>query len=290
MKISCVILNYNDATTTIKLINEIEKFNSLDTIIVVDNLSTDDSFEKLQTYSNNRIKVIQTDKNGGYGYGNNVGIRYSINEFQSDYILVSNPDVHFSDECVIKMSYFLENNNEYGIVAPLALDNQGENQKLIAWKLQKKWDYIFSASMIYLKYFSGKLYDSIYFEGKSSVDVDVVPGSLLMVNAEYMLKYGMYDENNFLYSEEEMLALKFKKARLKTRLLLEDTYIHEHSVSISKSFPSEIKKKRMNLNSRIYVLNHYYEIKNWEKKVIDLFSRVAFLENKVIFKIKDLRK
>lgn len=290
MKISCVILNYNDATTTINLINEIKNFNSLDTIVVVDNLSTDDSYEKLKTYSNDRIKVIQTDKNGGYGYGNNVGIRYSVNEFQSDYILVSNPDVHFTDECVINMSYFLENNDQYGIVAPRALDTQGNNQKLIAWKLQKKWDYMFSASMVYLKYFSGKYYDSVYFEEKSSVDVDVVPGSLLMVNAEYMLKYGMYDENNFLYSEEEMLALKFKKAGLKTRLLLEDTYIHEHSVSISKSFPFEIKKKRMNLNSRVYLLNHYYEIKNWEKKVIHLFSRVAFLENKLIFKIKDIRK
>lgn len=288
MKISCVILNYNDETTTTCLIKEIEHFSALTSIVVVDNLSTDNSFEILKKHATEKIHVIQTDKNGGYGYGNNFGIRYAVRHSSADYILIANPDVHFSNDIIIAMAEFLDNNIDYAVVAPRALKPSGEDQKLLAWKLQSKWDYLLSGSMIYLKYFSDKFYPKSYYDGKGQADVAVVPGSLLMVTAKYMMKYGMYDEKNFLYSEEEIIAIKFKNAGLKTRLLLNDTYIHEHSVSISKSFPSELKKKRMNLDSRIFVLNHYYEATKLEKKIVKIISKVAFMENTLLFKIKKL--
>ena len=45
-RIGCVILNYNDSETTIKLLSHISGFDSLDEIIVVDNKSTDDSSDE----------------------------------------------------------------------------------------------------------------------------------------------------------------------------------------------------------------------------------------------------
>lgn len=288
MKISCVILNYNDVATTTCLIKEIESYSALTSIVVVDNLSTDNSFEILTEYATEKIHVIRADKNGGYGHGNNIGIRYAVEQLLSDYILIANPDVHFSNDTVVAMAKFLDNNIDYAVVAPRALKPSGENQNLLAWKLQSKWDYTLSGSMIYLKYFSDKYYPESFYAGKDELDVAVVPGSLLMVTAKYMMKFGMYDANNFLYAEEEMIAIKFKKVGLKTRLLLNYTYVHEHSVSISKSFPSELKKKRMNLESRIFVLNHYYKVTNLEKKIVNVISKIAFIENTIIFKIKKL--
>lgn len=288
MTTSCIILNYNDEKTTSFLIEEIKDYESLDSIVVVDNLSTDGSFEKLKRYRSEKIHVICADRNGGYGYGNNVGIRYAVAHLNADYILISNPDVHFSESTVLKMTSFLFENKNYAIVAPRALTTKEVDQTLLAWKLQRKWDYALSASMVYLKYLSKKLYSREYFQNKKNVDVDVVPGSLLMVNAKYMTEYGMYDEDNFLYSEEEMLALKFKDKNLKTCLLLDYSYIHEHSISISKSFPSEVKKKKMNLDSRIHVLENYYNTTKREKNIIRLISKMATLENKMIFKIKSV--
>ena len=43
-KCSCVILNYNDADTTIDLVERIEGYDLLWQIIIVDNCSTDDSW------------------------------------------------------------------------------------------------------------------------------------------------------------------------------------------------------------------------------------------------------
>lgn len=289
MNISCVILNYNDADQTISLLKEIENYSNLNHIIIVDNLSTDDSYEKLKKVESTKVTVILSDKNGGYGYGNNLGIQKAYNEFHSSYVIIANPDVHFTEKSVDAMANQLENSKDTCIVSPRALKPNGENQTLIAWKLQKLMDYTLSASMIYIKYFSKKYYDDNHFKNKTKVEVDVVPGSLLMVNAEYMIKYGMYDEGIFLYGEEETLALKFKEKQLKTVLLIDETYIHEHSVSISKSFPKAIKQKKMNLDSRYYLIRNYYPITNFQEKAIGWFFKIAYLENKLIFKIKDFR-
>lgn len=48
VRLSCVILNYNDAETTEKLVKQIVDYNVLHQIIVVDNASTDDSLERLK--------------------------------------------------------------------------------------------------------------------------------------------------------------------------------------------------------------------------------------------------
>ena len=45
------ILNYNDADTTENLLKSIEHYSSIDNIVVVDNNSTDDSYDYL-SYNN----------------------------------------------------------------------------------------------------------------------------------------------------------------------------------------------------------------------------------------------
>ena len=63
-----------------------------------------------------------------------------------------------------------------------------------------------------------------------------------MVDTAKMLQYGMYDENIFLFGEETTIGCKFKKAGLKTILLLQDSFLHLHGVSINKSIGSQVKR------------------------------------------------
>ena len=71
LKTGLVVLNYNDYKTTIKLIQMIKNYDSIDLIVVVDNCSTDKSYKKINEYTNNKVKLLKSDKNGGYAYGNN---------------------------------------------------------------------------------------------------------------------------------------------------------------------------------------------------------------------------
>ena len=66
-----IVLNYNDAETTLEFVEMAKMCNAIDKIVVVDNCSTDYSLSKLTCLKSDKIDVIQTDKNGGYAYGNN---------------------------------------------------------------------------------------------------------------------------------------------------------------------------------------------------------------------------
>lgn len=110
-KIGMVILNYNDYKTTIELIELIKNYDVIDHIVIVDNLSTNDSFKKLQKYTNKKIELIKSNKNGGYSYGNNYGAFYLINQYNIDILFIANPDVEFSEVFIQKISEILSTNN-----------------------------------------------------------------------------------------------------------------------------------------------------------------------------------
>ena len=70
-KISCIVLNYNDAPTTCGLVEELLGINCLDAGVVVDNCSTDDSWVRLSGLArpDGRVSLIRAEQNGGYGWG-----------------------------------------------------------------------------------------------------------------------------------------------------------------------------------------------------------------------------
>ena len=66
--ISCIVLNYNDAPTTMNLVRELEELEILSSIVVVDNHSTDDSWQQLKVLEQGektRVYLLQTGNNGG---------------------------------------------------------------------------------------------------------------------------------------------------------------------------------------------------------------------------------
>ena len=92
MKTAIIILNYNDLETTKNMLNLIKDYKILDLIVIVDNKSLDNSYQELKKFENSKIKVLETDKNLGYAYGNNYGLNYLENK-NIDNVIISNPDV-----------------------------------------------------------------------------------------------------------------------------------------------------------------------------------------------------
>ena len=252
--ISCVILNYNDAATTIKLVESIKDYILVDYIVVVDNCSTDDSWEQLQHYKSDKIHVIQSPRNGGYGSGNNYGLRYSSEILNADYSIIANPDVQFDEDCVEK---FL-----------------------------KTFQYILATSLFFEVWLKIRSYPKNYFIGKDSVPVFAVPGSLLMVDLKKMLKYGLYDEDFFLYFEEFVLAQKFANAGLKTILRLDCSYVHNHHVSISKAYNRWSQQHAILLNSAELFLKKYKKAGILQM----FFARIWFVYTKIEFLLYDVYK
>ena len=237
-----LLLNYNDSETTRNTALAVSKYKNVDHVLIVDNNSTDNSFEKLQNIKADKIKTIKAPRNGGYGYGNNFGITYLLKKNRPDYILIMNPDTEIKDKTIGVLRLFLEKNPEYVIVAPYMVDPKGKKQYNSAFYIPTKIEFILSISI-----FCSKFTKSHNFKESDSLknnysQVDAVSGSLFLVNAEKMKKYGMYDEGLFLYFEELTLGIKLKKAGLKTAIITNEKFIHNHSVSISKTYRSLLSR------------------------------------------------
>lgn len=283
--ISAVVLNYNDYNTTMDFINRIKNYSILNHIIVVDNCSTDDSFNILRKLANNKIVVIKSNRNGGYGYGNNFGIEYIRKNFNSKYIMISNPDVEMDENIILKSIDFLKIKKDAAIVAPLMREADKKINYRCVWKLPHYKEYLFFSAPIMGRYKQGMYYEKDFFfpENKDFVkEVGCVAGSLLFVDAEAIYKCGMYDENIFLYCEETVLGLKMNKTGYKTYVMLNNSFLHKHSVSINKSITSKNKQNRLLWTSRLYVLYHYFELNLLQKLFCKVVSLIVLFETAIL--------
>lgn len=284
-----VVLNYNDAATTIHFVESIQNYSCIERIVVVDNCSTDGSFETLCKYRNDKIIVIKTERNGGYGYGNNNGISFLVKNYNTRYIIISNPDVEVSEGTVAGCLNYLTKNPNCAVVAPMMKMKNMEKSYHCAWRIPSFCQYLFF-SLVFL----GKLGEKMYYgrnflDGSGPVNVGCVAGSFLVVDAEKFVKAGLYDENIFLYCEETTLGIRLRKVNYDSVLLRDLYFVHHHSISINKSIQSVINQKKLMWNSREYVLNHYYKNNFIRRFIIRLVKLVSLLEDRVYLKIKQFK-
>lgn len=276
--VDVLTLNYNDADTVIAFVKSIENYKIINQIVIVDNCSTDDSYQRLQEIVSEKVVVVQTTHNGGYGAGNNYGIRYLIGHSPSKYVLQCNPDVIIREDVIKSLEVFLSQHSEYIIAAPFMLDREQNKVSYTAFPLATKWQYILSLDIVLGKMLTLNIYKNLVECQLDYKDVDAVAGSLFMYDLEKMSKAGMYDEHIFLYCEEMTLGLKLKAAGYKTALLPKQTFIHNHSVSISKTFKSAYSRRMLLVKSKLYVIREKYHANSFEYAIAWGLSHLSFLE------------
>ena len=172
VRLSCVILNYNDAETTEKLVKQIADYNVLHQIIVVDNASTDDSLErlkKLEADQPGRLHVLSADHNGGYGSGNNLGVRYAAGQGGATHVLIANPDVVFSEQSLEAMLSVFARHPEVGIVTARIHDARFPDLKN-GWPLRSFTRELLSMGPVSRRLFKRSFdYPDSYFAGHNAV-------------------------------------------------------------------------------------------------------------------------
>ena len=287
MQLSCVILNYNDAETTEKLVMQIADYDVLHQIIVVDNASTDDSLERLRKLESDanasqscKVRVISADHNGGYGSGNNLGVPCGA-EQGATHVLIANPDVVFSEQSLKAMLAVFARHSEVGIVTTRIRDARFPNLKN-GWPLRSFMRELLSMGPVSRRLLGKTFnYPDSCFAGRSAVYVGAVHGSMLMVDTEKFLEAGGYDEGIFLYEEEQVLGRRMQNAGYRSVLLLNQHYDHEHSTSISKSFSDAMKRQRLREKSTLYYMRHYLHISPLQEQIAKLWFAGIRMEMQV---------
>lgn len=280
-----VILNYNDADTTMRQLNRIRSYQCIDAVLLVDNNSTDASFIRLKACVKDHIVLLRALKNGGYGAGNNLGLRYAKEILGAKYAFIANPDAEFSEECAEELLRVMKRHPELGLIAPVKAAAGCSEETCIpgsyrnvitgaaAWPV-RPWLYdLLESGPVSRRIFAGILhYGRKYYEGKNCVYAGAVPGSFFLADIDKMLSCGAYDENVFLYAEEYILAWKMKEKGYRTALLLRESYVHRHSLTIRKTFRALIRRQKLREKSTLYYYRNYLKISRLQM----LFTRLFF--------------
>lgn len=250
-----VVLNYNNAAESIRFLKNVSCLEEINAIQIVDNASTDGSNRAIEKYchelADDRIAFVQSSTNGGYGSGNNLGVRKLLERNSLDYILIANPDTYFNDAAIRKILAFLGNNCDYAAAAPLMANPKGEFCQS-GWMLPNRTIMFKNAARLFVPSLADPCdYGFDYGSLKGPVDVEVLPGSFFLIRADVFERVGGFDEDTFLYGEENLLFFKVRDVGYKCALVPECAYTHAHGTSINKEFSSVKNRYLMLLKSNL---------------------------------------
>ena len=112
--VSVVIINYNSKKYIDNLFESLIKLKHSDftfQIVVVDNASTDDSIEYLESRHFDEyipVKIVKSDVNRGFAGGNNFGVKYS----DSEYIVFLNNDTAVDEMWLENLYHFIRDRKD----------------------------------------------------------------------------------------------------------------------------------------------------------------------------------
>ena len=221
-KVSIIILNWNGLKDTIECLESVKKidYSNYETI-VVDNGSFDRSAEEIRKRFP-RAMIIENKKNLGYAEGNNVGIRFAIQN-NTDYILILNNDIVVYPDILKEFLKGSQCYPEAGILGANIFNYYDHNNPCF---IGGKWN-------------SDKLdFDSIWATGtlteKSTTDpivLDFVTGCCLFFHCSLIEKIGMFEPKFFLTAEETDWCSRAQKKGIKSAVLPHIKILHKVSAS-----------------------------------------------------------
>lgn len=274
-----IVLNYNDFEETVGCVDNLLKIGIKENIIVVDNKSSNNSFEFLKEKYEKipNITVIESDKNGGYSYGNNFGIKYAIKMFKDvEFFGIMNPDVRISySKLLINLVEKLKKNEDIAAMSPVMILNGYLNYDGMCWDLPDEKT-IYSDHILFLK--NRKRQQKIKIDDDFISRVQVIPGSFFIIKRKALEEIGLLDEKVFLYNEENILSQKLLKIGKKVALSINDYYEHNHKKKQGKlSLKQRLINNKIGFQSRKYLCQQFYRKKSLRRLEIINVLNVIYI-------------
>lgn len=246
MTVSINILNYNTYEKSCICIDSCLKQKGIDfQILLIDNASTDDSFEKLKLKYGDAIHYLQTGKNYGFAGGNNKGVEYCLqNNIRYAFLLNSDTEL-IGITLLSELINIIKNYPDCAIVSPTIYD------------ITKSGYIIHTNDYLYNKLLRliGIL-PSIYSISDNIKLTSEAHGSALLVDCKRFISAGGFPEHYFMYCEESTLSKK---------MLWNDTKIYWY------------------INKQICVYHHHDKtqtIAPWREFLMGRNRAIEYYENK----------
>lgn len=258
-----VILNYRTPQMTLQsaemALAELEGVAGR--LMIVDNDSQDGSFEKLAAgiaakgWSQDRVELVQSGHNGGFGAGNNFGIRCGFDLVAPDYVYFLNSDAFPDKGAIRQLIQHMENTPEAGIAGSYIHGVEGDPH-MTAFRFPSIWGELEGAarigmvSRVFAKHIVPLPVPS------ETTPVDWLAGASMMIRREVVEQIGLFDETYFLYFEETDLCLRARNAGWRTDYVRDSHVTHIGSVSTGMKTWSRMPQYWFDSRQHYFKVNH----------------------------------
>lgn len=224
IKVSVIILNWNgkeDTTQCLESIGKSQISNYKLQIIVVDNKSIDGTqiavkkvFKKIQENTNISCKLIENEENLGFAGGNNVGMKYALDN-GADYIMLLNNDTYVDKNLVTDLIRELNKYPKAGVISPKIYFAKGFEYHKKRYKKDELGQVIWYAggdvdwNNVYGSNHGVDEVDKGQFE--KTVDTDFATGCCMFFRSKVLKDLGLFDKKYFAYFEDSDLSQRAKR-------------------------------------------------------------------------------
>lgn len=227
-------------------------------VIVVDNNPSLRVGEDVQRVDPS-VRVVVSEKNLGFGRGMNVGMKAA----HGRYILVFNPDVCLFPHAIEGLVTFMDTHPDVGMVGPKLLNPDGSVQAS-RFRFMDPWVIAYRRlPLLRLLPFATRAVDH-YLMGDAdhtkTQDVDYLLGAAILARRTAIEEVGVFDEQFFMYFEDQDWCRRFWKAGWRVVYHPEVSLVHYHRRETAEGgFLSQLRNPltRIQMKSALYYYRKY---------------------------------
>ena len=234
-----VVLNYRTAQMTLRAAAAaLADMPTGAEMVIVDNASGDGSAAVLAQEitqrgwdAHSRVRLVCSDRNGGFGAGNNIGLRQSMSDGgRPDYYYLLNSDAFPDPGCLTTLMAHLEAHPKAGF-AGSHVRGEDDAPHVTAFRFPSVAGEFEGAARTGV--FSRLLRDAIVAPPlpQDATRKDWVAGASVMLRTDMLDQIGLFDETFFLYFEETDLCRRAAKAGWEGWYVPQARVVHIGSVS-----------------------------------------------------------
>lgn len=191
--IGVVTITYNSGQVIVPFLESILAQTHTDFVLyIIDNMSSDDTIQKIEQFQDDRIVLIKNSNNVGVAAGNNQGMKQSM-EAGHPYIMLLNNDVEFESALFEKLLVAMNKSKHSLVTCKMMYDSEKDR----IWYAGCKWDV---AGGYMAPHTGQKEEDKGQYDQVS--EVDYAPTCLVMMRRKVIDDIGYMDEKYFAYYDD----------------------------------------------------------------------------------------
>lgn len=226
-------MSYNTADLTVACLESVFASQRVSyEVFVVDNASKDGSAEIIRKKFP-EVRFVANETNRGFGAANNQALR----ECKGRLVVFLNPDTIVEPELFFTMAAFMAAHTKVGLAGPRVLNPDGTQQGSVSYR------------------YPGHRYGGEDL-GSLPGNIACVLGACLIASANLLRELGGFDEDFFLYGEDQDLCLRIRKRGFEIGFTDDAAIMHHGGQSERETLPEEVVRKKVRAELLFY-RKHY---------------------------------